>query len=92
MLTTRNKVSSWFLYLGAVVGSTFGILEIFVMIMGLCEGLLEKFLSRKKRKIGVENVFGVGYDLKKSFNRMVEKNFLKMEITNYNSDFDECQK
>ena len=91
MLTTRNKVSSWFLYLGAVIGSTFGMLEIFVVIMGFIENVLEKLSKKKKRKIGVEGVIGFGYNLSKVFNqKIMKKQFIIHEITNIKSEFDQC--
>jgi hypothetical protein len=57
LVTARNITSSLFLYLGALIGSTFGIMEMFALLMGVFEGYFEKFKAKHQKKIFSEKVF-----------------------------------
>ena len=64
MKTTRNIISSWFLYLGALLGSTFGMLESFGLLMSLFETGFDKIEQKRRKKVYSEMVFETSYRLK----------------------------
>ena len=82
LITTRNTISSLFLFFGTLFGSTFGLLETFAIFMGLFEGVYEGIKNRRFRKIGIEKVSKKGNSLGFSFDSNIEDLDLKgHEIT-----------
>ena len=76
LLTTRNTITSLFLYIGALVGSTFGMLEIFGVVMGVVEGFFDHLEHRKIRKVYAQEVIGIRNNLISLFDFDLPKIFL----------------
>ena len=51
LITNRNIVNSLFFYLSALLGSTFGMMESFALIMGYVECFFDSIEKRKNRKV-----------------------------------------
>ena len=54
--TTRNTVSSLFLYLGALIGSLVGILEVFGLVMIITEKFYDRYETQKCRRIKANSI------------------------------------
>ena len=63
--TMRNIISSWFIYLGALLGSTFGILESFGLLMSFFESLVNKIEQKRRVKVNSEKVVKSRFRLRK---------------------------
>ncbi|OMJ92453.1 hypothetical protein SteCoe_4792 [Stentor coeruleus] len=68
LVTKRNINSSWFIFIGGLLGSVFGIMSSFSTILGICEGFVDKFMKRSEKNEKMKRI---------KFNRYIfDKNFV----------------
>ena len=80
--TTRNKVSSVFLYLGALIGSLVGMLEIFGLVMLITEKFYERYDNQRCKRMKALNVFYEKKKLKYCLAMRREHILLKSKVFN----------
>ncbi|OMJ77208.1 hypothetical protein SteCoe_23243 [Stentor coeruleus] len=63
LITQRNTVSSWFIFLSGLFGSVFGFMETISFLMGLVEGFSENWVKYKFNRLKIHRIkqFRKGY-------------------------------
>ncbi|OMJ69069.1 hypothetical protein SteCoe_33305 [Stentor coeruleus] len=71
LVTKRNINSSWFIFVGGVLGSIFGIMGSFSTVLGVCEGFADKYAENSEKREKVKRI---------KINRYIfDKNFMRYE-------------
>ena len=56
LYTERTLISSWFVFIGGLLGSVFGILGLYAYFMCVVEGFTEKIKDKYERKKGFDEI------------------------------------
>lgn len=88
MVTNRNIVLSWMMHLGALLGSTLGMLELFGLFMSFTEKFHEFMERRRDRKIFAKDltrkrkINSMLYDSDLKYLKFNSKRIIKTKRTN----------
>ncbi|OMJ79590.1 hypothetical protein SteCoe_20359 [Stentor coeruleus] len=67
LVTQRNSNSSWFIFIGGLLGSVFGLFGTFTTFLGICEDWTEKIMKRLENRNAIKNIVNKRLDIHINF-------------------------
>ncbi|OMJ87655.1 hypothetical protein SteCoe_10581 [Stentor coeruleus] len=94
LVTQRNTNSNWFIFVGGLLGSIFGLFGTFATFLGLCEDFIDKIEKKYEKKKVVKKILNERYCIDSNFFCDKNENFkvdLKLEPKVVPTTFDDAR-